>query len=243
MNDQTAARLNAINQQFYRITAAEFDQTRGRPWPGWVQMASYLDLSQPGFSVLDVGCGNGRLGVFLADELPPDAALHYHGMDTDPALLARAREALDRPGIMAQLDERDILTHPPDTGQFDLVALFGVMHHIPGAARRQDMIRTLAARVAPGGMLAFACWRFYDYARFRGRIVPWPEDLAGQVEAGDYLLDWRRGERALRYCHHVDDAEHAGLLAAGETAGLSVVATYRADGRTNDANLYAILRR
>lgn len=243
MDYQTAARLNAINQQFYRITATEFDQTRGRPWPGWVQMLPHVPLTGDTFSVLDVGCGNGRLGVFLADELPSDAALHYHGMDSDPALLARAREALDRTGIRAQLDERDILTHPPDAGQFDLVALFGVMHHIPGAARRRDLIRTLAARVAPGGVLAFACWRFYDYARFRDRIVPWPDDLAGQVEAGDHLLDWRRGERALRYCHYVDNAEHADLLAAGEAVGLSVAATYRADGRTNDANLYAILRR
>ena len=65
-------------------------------------------------------------------------------------------------------------------------------------------------------MLAFACWRFYEYARFRARIVPWPEDLAGRVEPGDHLLDWRRGERALRYCHHVDEAEQAELVAAAQ---------------------------
>ncbi|MBN2472570.1 MAG: class I SAM-dependent methyltransferase [Anaerolineae bacterium] len=251
MDDSTAARLNAINQQFYRVTAAEFDRTRGQPWPGWVQLWEHLPIPAPEgvFSALDVGCGNGRLGVFLAEQLPVGVTLDYHGLDTDPALLARAAEALNREGIAArleqriQLERRDIITHPPESGAYDLVALFGVLHHIPGAARRRALVRALAERVAPGGVLAFACWRFYEYARFRARIVPWPDDLAARVEPGDHLLDWRRGERALRYCHHVDDAEQAGLVAAAEAAGVSLLAQYRADGRTNDANAYAILRR
>jgi 2-polyprenyl-3-methyl-5-hydroxy-6-metoxy-1,4-benzoquinol methylase len=133
-----------------------------------------------------------------------------------------------------------VVLHPPDAGRYDLVALFGVIHHVPGFQTRLDLLRALGERVAPGGMLALACWRFYDYARFRARIVPWPEDLAGQVEAGDYLLDWRQGTRALRYCHYVDDAEHARLVAA---TGLSEVETYRADGHSGDANRYSLLRR
>ena len=89
-------------------------------------------------------------------------------------------------------------------------------------------------------MLAFACWRFYEYARFQERIPPWPDDLAKQVETGDHLLDWRQGERALRYCHYVDDAEHAALV---DATGLVEIETYRADGRPGDANRYSLLRR
>ncbi|MEW6579100.1 MAG: hypothetical protein AB1435_07890, partial [Chloroflexota bacterium] len=74
--------------------------------------------------------------------------------------------------------------------------------------------------------------------RFRQRILPWPPDLV--AEPGDYLLDWRRGARAPRYCHYVDDAEHAALIAA---TGLRELATYRADGHTGDVNQYSILRR
>ncbi|GAB4573195.1 MAG: hypothetical protein Kow0077_14860 [Anaerolineae bacterium] len=245
MDDATAARLNAINRTFYATTADAFDQTRGRPWPGWQTLWDHLRLpTGPGeFSVLDVGCGNGRLGVFLAEHLPHPLTLVYHGLDSDPALLARAAQALQAPRIAAQLEQRDILTHPPESGQYDLVALFGVLHHIPGHRRRLALIRKLAERVAPGGALAFACWRFMEYARFRARIVPWPEDLAPHVEPGDVLLDWRRDVHALRYCHYVDDAEHAALLAAAESAGLRLTATYRADGRTGDANLYAVLHR
>ena len=118
-------------------------------------------------------------------------------------------------------------------GQFDLVALFGVLHHIPGADRRLALLRSLGERVAPGGLLVFTEWRFLDVANLRERIVPWEPSL--QVEAGDYLLDWRRGERALRYCHAVDDAEHARLV---EAAGLRDVEEFRADA----ANRYTVLQ-
>ncbi len=247
MDDATIRRLNRINQDFYRTTAEEFDQTRGAPWPGWERLLPHVRALAPGraLSVLDVGCGNGRFGVFLAGKLArsgtrPAPSLRYHGLDFDPALLEKARQALSGlPQVEPRLERRDIVEHPPDSGRYDLVVLFGLLHHVPGFRRRAALLRALAGRLAPGGVLAFACWRFYEYARFRARVVPWPEDLAGRVESGDYLLDWRRGARALRYCHYVDDAEHAALVAA---TGLPEVETYRADGRSGDANRYSILR-
>ncbi|MBN1202633.1 MAG: class I SAM-dependent methyltransferase [Anaerolineae bacterium] len=232
MNDATVKRLNAINREFYRITADSFDQTRQNPWPGWHRLLPYLE---PPLSVLDVGCGNGRFGLFLASHLGAEN-LVYHGFDNNPALLDRARAALS--DINTQLEARDMVENPPETGAYDLVALFGMLHHIPGRQQRRDFMRVLAERVAPGGLLAFAAWRFYDFPRFRDRITPWPENI--QVEPGDYLLDWRQGAHAQRYCHHVDDAEHADLVTA---TGLTEIATFRADGRTNDANHYSLLRR
>jgi len=231
MNDATIKRLNEINREFYRITAESFDESRGRSWPGWEVLLPYLKLP---LTVLDIGCGNGRFGVFLAQKLGAD--LVYRGMDSSSALLERARAALS--GLEARLEHRDVIENPPDTGEYDVVALFGVLHHVPGNWQRQEFMRALAQRVAPGGYLAFAVWRFYDYERFRQRIVPWPSDL--DADPGDCLLDWRRGVHALRYCHYVDDAEHKKLIAA---TGLAEIITYRADGRTSDLNQYSLLRR
>jgi hypothetical protein len=99
-------------------------------------------------------------------------------------------------------------------------------------------MQQMAARVKSGGLLAFAAWCFYDSDRLRERIVPWPDDIT--VEAHDYLLDWRRGKRALRYCHYVDEAEHEQLIQA---TGLQAVTTYRADGEGGHMNRYSVLRR
>ena len=231
MNDATIERLNQINRQFYQITANSFDQSRSQPWPGWEILAGHL--SAP-LTVLDVGCGNGRFGVFLVRRF--GATITYYGIDSNPILLSRAEEALR--GFEVHLTCRDVIDNPPDSGEYDLVALFGMLHHIPGYERRRAFLRRLADRVAPGGLLAFAAWRFYDFARFRERIIPWPDDI--QVEANDYLLDWRRETPALRYCHYVDDAEHAALVAA---TGLTEIVTYRADGETGDMNRYSLLRK
>ena len=237
MNDDTIQQLNVLNRRFYATVAEDFDSTRGKPWPGWRQLLPHvrrLGANPP--RLLDVGCGNGRFGLFVAREL--DRSLFYHGLDNNDALLAHARQELAAyPAITVQLDHRDVITDGLPDGVYDLVVLFGVLHHVPGAARRLALMRALAAKLAPGGLLAFAAWRFYDYARFRERIVPWPPGL--EAEPGDHLLDWRRGANALRYCHYVDDAEFEQLIAA---SGLRALATYRADGQTGDANLYALLQ-
>lgn len=234
MNDETAQRLNAINRAFYASVADEFDTTRGAPWPGWKRL---LPLLRPPLTVLDVGCGNGRLGAFLAKHFGAD--VYYHGIDSNPALLQHARETLrDANATFAVRDiVEDSSIQPPDANTYDVVALFGVLHHVPGAARRLALIRQLAGYVAPRGLLTFTCWRFIEYERFRERIVPMPADL--DAEPNDYLLDWRRGTNALRYCHYVDDAELAQLAAA---SGLEPLLQYRADGHSGDMNLYVVLR-
>lgn len=271
MDEVTVRRLNAINREFYRVTADEFDQTRSTSWPGWERILPYL--SAP-LSVLDVGCGNGRFGVFLwerlvvshqspvvshqsivntpvsgqqsvtcSDEdshlaLSTQHLISYLGQESNTILLNHAHRALvNCPGLEFRLEERDILEHPPDSDEYDLVVLFGVLHHIPGFKQRQDFMRCLAKRIKPDGLLAFASWRFYEYERFRERIIPWPDDI--HVEEHDYLLDWRRGEVSLRYCHYTNDAEHAALVAV---TGMTEVLTYRADGQNGTANCYSILR-
>lgn len=241
MDESIIRRLNAINENFYTITALEFNQTREAPWPGWSALLKHLVREPDGqsFKVLDVGCGNGRFGMFLAENLGRE--IDYHGIDNNQTLLDIAFANLAQaPGMATTVERRNIVEDPPPAGLFDLVALFGVLHHIPGSDHRARLLQTFAAHVRPGGVLAFACWRFYEFERFRQRIIPWPDDLANEVEAHDYLLDWRRGEVAARYCHYVTDDEHESLVAA---AGLVEIDTFRADGMTGTANCYSVLRR
>ncbi len=228
MDAAAVHRLETLNRAFYDTVATAFDATRSHPWPGWARLLPYLAAP---LSVLDVGCGNGRFGLFLQEQLPP--GLRYHGIDNNAALLASAQAALPD----ARFEQRDALTDLP-AGPYDLVVLFGVIHHVPGTERRRALLRALAERVAPGGLLAFACWRFYEYERFNQRLEHWPEGW--DREPGDYLLDWRQGEHALRYCHYVDDDEHGELVAA---TGLDELLTYRADGADEALNRYSLLRR
>ncbi len=235
MQQATIERLNQINRDFYRATAAEFDATRQSAWQGWERLLKTIDL--PIESVLDLGCGNGRFALFLAAR--QRQPFRYTGIDSNSDLLTRARQQLvEQPQVSFHLIQRDLVLDEPPHNRAQLTALFGLIHHVPGLARRREILIAAAECVSPGGYLAIACWRFFEQERFRGRIMPWPEDIA--VERHDYLLDWRRGERALRYCHYVDDEEHQRLVAA---TCLSVIADYRADGAEGDLNRYTILRK
>jgi len=57
-------------------------------------------------------------------------------------------------------------------------------------------------------------------------------------EPGDYLLNWKRESRGLRYCHLVDEAEMEQLAAE---SGLAVRETFRAGGREGNLSLSAVL--
>lgn len=234
MDSSTVTYLNSLNREFYRITAPHFNATRQQAWAGWQQVLPYL---QSPIRVLDIACGNGRFAQFLQQSLH-SIDIDYTGIDSDPTLLAYANDALHPLGIKFQLLEQDILQTPLPNATYDLVVLFGLMHHIPSWQNRRQFLSDAAQCVADGGLLIFACWRFLDVESLKKRLVDWPAEH--DREANDYLLDWRRGEHALRYCHYVDDDEHKRLI---EATGLGHVLTFRADGRNNALNQYSILRR
>ncbi len=240
MDIQTILRLNQINADFYATIANDFDETRGKAWAGWDVLINHIPKPTVPYRVLDMGCGNGRFGIFLAEKWGTDNLI-YHGVDNSPDLLQSAREALSAKHITFQLQQEDIVSgHRELTPAYDLVVAFGVIHHIPSAQLRTHLLWNWANAVKAGGHLAFACWRFYEFDRFRERITAWDDDLANKVEQHDYLLDWRRGTTALRYCHYVDDHEHEALIHA---TNLQPIADYRADGFTNTVNRYSILKK
>ncbi len=244
MNDETVYALNTINRQFYAACAADFDVTRAGAWKGWIMLLPYLNVPADAMRVLDVGCGNGRLGAFLIKRLPVPVV--YHGIDFSEGLLDAAQRALEKyPSAQVTLEARDVIEQSQfsDLARFDLICAFGLLHHVPGAERRAALIQALADHVHPGGMLVWTEWRFHEYERFRERVIATPGDL--DMEHGDFLLDWGGSagmppDVARRYCHHIDDAESERLI---RVSGLELVTTYRADGHTRDCNRYVVLRR
>ena len=232
MDEAAAQRLNDINRAFYATVAREFDATRQRPWSGWGRVMRALRM--PVESLVDIGCGNGRFARYLAGRQAGPFA--YCGIDNNARLLTIAAAALAAyPHVQSELLERDIVMEGLPDRSGAVLALFGLLHHVPGGQRRRDLLRSAAACVMPGGWLVFSAWRFLDSPKLRERVAPWPAGLP--AEEGDCLLDWRRGGRALRYCHCIDDAEHEELVVA---AGLRVEDDWLDDG---NLNRYTVMRR
>jgi SAM-dependent methyltransferase len=251
MDPRTRDALRALDRRFYESCADAFDRTRDHAWPGWerIPLPACAGAAQP-LRVLDVGCGNARLATALRGRI--DRGLDYTGVDQSPRMLAHARARLaGLRGVAFTLCETDVLDGDPDAvlpeGPFDLVVAFGLLHHVPGHDARRSLLRALARRVAPGGVLAFTAWQFADRPRFARRIVPWSTLAAtsasaidpGALEPGDHLVAF--GSRGgVRYAHHCDEAE---LDALEGGLPLRPLARFSADGRSGDLNRYVVLGR
>jgi SAM-dependent methyltransferase len=234
MDPEIRARLTAINHQFYQTFAEDFSATRTRLQPGVRQVVESLPVQA---RLLDLGCGNGNLA----------RALHrrgfegvYVGLDFSAALLAEIQQAVAGQFTFVQAD----LAEPGwddqlPPGPYDAVLAFAVLHHLPGADLRREILRRVRAHLAPGGQFYHSNWQFLNSPRLRKRIQPWPRAglMGNQVDPGDYLLDWRRGGEGLRYIHHFSPEELAGL--AVET-GFQVLDTFWSDGEGGNLGLYQV---
>lgn len=231
MEESVAQRLGDLNREFYHRFASSFADTRRKPQPGFYKLEAYLppDCRR----LLDVGCGEGRLGRFLIGR---GRVQTYHGLDESQELLDIASAQID-----GQFSCRDLLQPQAlgGLGRYDSIACLAVLQHIPGRQNRLRLLIEMGQHLAPDSRLLLSNWQFLDSARQRKKIVDWRE--AGfsieELEENDFLLTWRRDGRGLRYVCYIDEA---GILALASEAGLRTVATFRADGREGNLNLYSV---
>jgi tRNA (uracil-5-)-methyltransferase TRM9 len=234
MTPETEKRLLELNQDFYSAFARSFAETRIAPQPGFQQLLDYIPV--PCCTVVDVGCGNGRFGLFLRDS---GLDFAYTGVDFTDDFLQLAGAAIDGVFLSRDISRPGYLE---GQGRFDLGVCLATLQHIPGQSNRAAVLREMAHHLAENGRIFLSNWQFAHSARQMRKIVSWEEAglHSDDVQQGDYLMTWQRDGRGLRYVHLIDREETAWLA---KEASLRVVDEYRSDGREGDLNLYSILTR
>jgi 2-polyprenyl-3-methyl-5-hydroxy-6-metoxy-1,4-benzoquinol methylase len=249
MDRDVQNQLLTLNRNFYATIAEPFDSTRLAPSPGKSELVRRLPLAEmPSPALADIGCGNGRLAWILEERSIP---LDYVGVDANAQLLslAQAHTATLRfvrcRFVQADLAQPEWPMHVAEQAsrqEFDIITCLATLHHLPGFDLRCATMQRLASLVKAGGIVAISTWQFLTSPRFQAKLVDWAEVGIDptQVEPGDALLPWQQGSYAVRYVHQIDMDE---VRALAEAAGLNIEATYFADGKEGNLNLYAILRR
>ena len=133
----------------------------------WVALQERLDLNMhaitdaaipfaapsPGERVLDIGCGCGTTTLLLAFAVAPEGTAS--GVDISAPMLALARARAKAQNANVTFVEADATVHEFQP-VFDLVfSRFGVMFFADPVAAFANIRKGLA----PGGRLAFVCWR------------------------------------------------------------------------------------
>jgi SAM-dependent methyltransferase len=247
MLPHTAARLIELNRRFYHEHGESFAATRRRIQPGVRRVLDRLPDS-PGQRWLDLGCGSGALAV---EWLRRGRRSAYLGLDFSEPLLAEAHRALaGLPGAEQVSFARADLANPDWAATLEVGwsggLAFAVLHHLPGRALRERVLRQVAALLAPGGLFVYSVWQFQHSPKLLARVQPWSAAglEAADLEPGDALLDWRApGQQqgaGLRYVHRFSADELRDLAAQ---AGLAIVETFESDGQGGRLGLYQVLEK
>jgi len=237
MNSATAARLAAINREFYDRFGASFSSTRRRIQPG---IRRVLERLQGHESILDLGCGNGQFARELARRHHRGP---YLGLDLSLPMLREAqRGTFPFSAHFQQADIQELsmvavqlsLNHP-----WTLITAFAVLHHIPSLHLRLNLLKSIHELLDADGRLTHSNWQFLNSERLRARIRPW-ESVSispSDVDAGDHLLDWRGGGSGLRYVHQFSEAELADLA---DRVGFRMIDSFYSDGDGGRLGLYQV---
>ena len=137
-----------------------------------LQWLDSLDLR--GQTVLDFGCGSGILAL-AALKLGAARAV---GVDNDPQALLASVDNAERNGVAEKL-----VVHSPDN---EVVAEYPVVVANILAAALDQLAETLAARVAPGGVIALSGILHGQETELLARYAPWFEQLKA-TQLGDWM--------------------------------------------------------
>lgn len=236
VDSATAQRLLNLNRQFYTEHGRDFSATRERLQPGVRRIVDALNGDE---AILDIGCGNGELARTLSRRGHRGS---YLGLDFSLPLLQQAERApLDFPAKFLQVDLTllSVETAIPRALPFDAVFAFAILHHIPTAGLRESILEKVHTSLKPEGHFVLSNWQFLESPRSKSKIQHWTTIglIEQDVDPGDYLLDWKRGGKGLRYVHHFDEAELA-KLAHG--CGFEIIETFYSDGENKRSGLYQV---
>jgi len=239
MDNKVRQKLLKINQCFYQNYASSFSDTRGRVQPG---VRLLLESIHQNATILDVGCGNGSLARALKAQ---SFRGQYLGVDMSAELLSKSKEFMHEVNkgqfhfYQIDLSDPDWLNLIP-AAPYDWLVSFAVLHHLPGAALRQETASNFAKLISPRSKVAVSVWQWRNSSRLRDRVLPWSTvDLdTTSIDESDVLLDWRAGDTpGVRYVHTFSETS---LTTLAENAGFQVIESFYSDGKSGNLALYQV---
>jgi SAM-dependent methyltransferase len=275
MKPETIQKINQVNWSFYEKIAKYWNNNSDYVWSGWQNLGlenRFRDFSD--IKVLDLGCGNGRFGIYLKKILEQNwnqkklINLEYLGLDfsdfyfqNNKNLEQKLNKNLDNPlesktfqTCSFKFKKVDLLDKNWNLNlkkKFDLISLFGVLHHIFDEQNRLETIKKASQLLNKEGILVVTFWQFWKLERLKKRILDL-ELLQNQellktfgirlqdLEKNDFLLDWTKIETSYRFAHKFDELEITQII---QKSGLKKILDFEADDKTQNRNRYLVFQK
>jgi len=135
----------------YDTIGKEFSASRQYIWP---DLKQYLNKVKQNSSILDVGCGNGRLLLGLPKKIK------YLGMDISKELLKEAEKANPNQKFLeTDITKEQIWKHLP---QFDYIFCIAVLHHLPTEKDQLFVLKQIQKHLKPKGKVLITAWNLWQ---------------------------------------------------------------------------------
>lgn len=220
------------NQSAYDEIASLFSSTRQYIWK---DIKPLLRFAKDGDSILDVGCGNGRLY-----QLFTDLSITFTGADISTGLIDIAKKSNPESTFIVS-DMREL---PFDENSFDIAYSIAAVHHLPPEGQGQTL-RAVHRILKPGGLFIMTNWNFLG--RWTKKRIEKGRYLVGDTQ--DHIIaNFISGDKKTNEARHywnITPEQVGGIAAATE---FSVVEQYYSkNGEQSDTkegdNLISILKK
>ena len=181
-------------QADYDAIAASFGESRRNLH--WAEVDQMLADIKPGETILDVGCGTGRLCSFVQDK-----HVDYIGVDISQKML----EVAKRDCAQGKFLQASMLRLPFTDHTFDRVFSIAALHHLATADERLAALRESVRVLKPGGKLyltVMGLWlpRYWKNRQgaFNEVSLPWIKQAGVNVDRYYHAFTKRELRRLLR---------------------------------------------
>ncbi len=220
------------NKKVYDIIAPLFAQTRQNLWDD-IKMSE--PLLKDGMSILDIGCGTGRLYQLFKKF----QGIDYVGLDQSEGQIAVAKKDFpDATHVVAEMTEL-----PFEDERFDMIYCIATFHHLPNEELRIKALNEMKRVLKPGGHIIMTNWNLransVKKVVAKGRL---------KQDGQDFIVPWLHSQGEIlgeRYYYAFTPEELEGLFS---NVGLTLEKQYYSHkGKeapiTKPGNIVSILKK
>jgi tRNA (uracil-5-)-methyltransferase TRM9 len=213
-----AENLVPSNKEIWDSISTSFDTTRKKPW---TQIVRFLKTIEPEYTVIDIGCGNGRHLIEAIDKCSM-----LIGLDLSRNLLQIAKQKiLIEKRTMIQFIQGTAANLPFATNSFDSALYIATVHTLRTRSERIQSLNELYRILKHGKEALISVWA-KDQERFKEYFEK-NKSSQNDLHDGDIIIYWRQHNLDIPRFYHLytKDEFKKDLQEAGFTINLFEEAT------------------
>jgi tRNA (uracil-5-)-methyltransferase TRM9 len=185
------------NRDIYNTIAPYFSDTRTFVWDDLKRFREYLTA---GGTVLDIGCGNGRVY-----QLCENLQVEYIGIDQSEGLISIARKKY--PNV--RFDVGSMTELPYEDRSVDVIFCIATFNHLPDRDSRLQSLAEMKRVLKPGGIILMTNWnvlsdnaqKYIDREKWeivdnnrQDVLVPWLTPIGEKMPGSRYYHGYELSE-------------------------------------------------